>query len=180
MDSKIWRSILIWKSSVIESWNWDFPIPEYHKFLFALPLFLNFFFTFVFISSCVLIKWVLYHTSLFLFVCYPNLMTWGTGKHLTCKNISTADGFSVGKKRTKGRVTRSLPTQASGSLHPGRKEHVVSGNTLEQSFLIYSLSNKGPTFLQEPEGQDGLADVRSVSWPQRKFIHAFIHSFPKV
>lgn len=74
----------------------------------------------------------------------------------------------------------SLPTRAIGSLHPGRKAHMVSGNTLEQSFLIYSLSNKGPTFLQEPEGQDGLADVRSVSWLQRKFIHAFIHSLPKV
>lgn len=27
----------------------DFPIPEYHKFLFARPLFLNFFFTFLFL-----------------------------------------------------------------------------------------------------------------------------------
>lgn len=115
------------------------------------------------------------HTSaphFFPFVCVlPKSHDLGQQRHLTCKNISTVNG----EKRTKGQALLSLPTQATGSLHPGRKEHVGSGNTWEQSLLIYSLSNKGPTFLQEPEGQDGLAGVGSVSWPQRKFIHSFIH-----
>lgn len=84
------------------------------------------------------------------------------------------------REKKKGHVTLSLATQATGLLHPGRKEHMVAGNTLEQSLLIYSLSNKESTFPQGPKDQNGLADVRSVTGPQRKFIHSFIRSFPKV
>lgn len=50
---------------------------------------------------------------------------------------------------------------------------------LEKSLLIYSLSNKGPSFPQGPEDQNGLAAVRSISGSQRKFICSFIHSFQK-
>ena len=78
-----------------------------------------------------------------------------------------------------GHVTLSLPTQATGSLPPGRKERVVAGNTLEKSLLIYSLSNKGPSFPRGPEDQNGLAAVGSISGSQRKFICSFIHSFQK-
>lgn len=79
-----------------------------------------------------------------------------------------------GKKT--GHVTLSLPTQATGSLHPGRKECVVAGNTLEKSLLIYSPSNKGPSFPQGPEDQNGLAAVGGISGSQRKFICSFFHS----
>ena len=78
-----------------------------------------------------------------------------------------------------GHMTLSLPTQATGSRHPGRKERVVAGNTLEKSLLIYSPSNNGPSFPQGPEDQNGLAAVGSLSGSQRKFICSFIHSFQK-
>lgn len=54
---------------------------------------------------------------------------------------------------------------------------MVTGNTLEQSLLIYSLSNKGPTILQGLADQDGLADVRSVLAPQgNSFSHSCLHA----
>lgn len=108
-------------------------------------------------------------------VCVPVCVSQISGpehQDLTCENVSAVGGFSEGRK---GHAILSLPTEATGSLHPGRKKHTVAGNTLEQSLLIYSRSHKGPTFPQRPEGQKGLADVRSVSWPQRKCIHLFIH-----
>lgn len=81
------------------------------------------------------------------------------------------------KKRTKGHVTVSLPTRATGSLHPGRKEHMVSGNTLEQSFLIYSLSNKRPTFLfrNQRARMDGQMSGVFLGCKGNSFMPSFIH-----
>lgn len=78
----------------------------------------------------------------------------------------------MGKKRA---CDVELSNTATGSAHPGRKEHAVAGNTLEQFLIIYSLSNKGPAFAPRRGGQDGLANGRSVSGPQRKFIHSFVY-----
>ena len=140
----------------------------------SLSSIFDFFFHFsIFPSPCMLIKRAPYHTSFLWFVCDPNLVTWGTGKGLTCETISGVDRLSVGKK-DKGHRTPRLPTQATGSLEPGRKEHTVAGNTLEQSLLICSLSHRGPSFLQGAEGQDGLADVRVFLAPEE--MHTFIHS----
>lgn len=180
MDSKIYKYTLLWKYlETCLSWKLTlrflYPRVSYIV-LCTLSIFIFIFSSFYF-SLCADQTG---STPLFfpLAVCDPNLVAWGTGKHLACENISAVDGWGKKKKRkTKGHAIPSLLTQATGSLHPGRKKHVVAGNTLEQFLLIYSLSNKGPTILQGLEGQDGLADVRSTFGPRgNSFIHSCIHS----
>ena len=182
IDLKIWRYTLIWEHLVI------FLKRELKERIFLSQSIINFSF------HSLLYFWI----SFLVFCAYfslsndqmdsvphffPLVRVWPKSYDLElqqapnlCKSLCCY-GCLVGKR---GHVILSLPTQATVSLPPGRTEHAIAGNTLEQSLLIYSLSNKGPTFPQGPEGRNRLADVRSVSWPQRKFIHSFIHSFPKV
>jgi hypothetical protein len=94
-------------------------------------------------------------------------------------------GSQWGKKRTydiESSNTGNWVTASRKEMGGGGKEGQGSESRkhLEASLLIYSLGKKDTDLPQKPKGKSGLADVRSVSWPHRKFIHSFIHFFPKV
>lgn len=85
--------------------------------------------------------------------------------------------WMASRRELKGHAILSPPTQAPGSLHAGRKKHVVAGNTLWQCLLTYPPSHKGPAL---PGDHWARMDrqMSGVSQSQRRFIHLFIH-FPE-
>lgn len=184
MDSKIYKYTLLWKYlEILPQLKVDTKISLSQSIIHcALHSFYFYFIFFSFLFLFLLVCWSNgLHTTLLSSCCCVWPKSRGLGhrqapslwKHLCCWWVRKKK-----KKKTKGHAIPSLLTQATGSLHPGRKKHVVAGNTLEQSLLIYSLSNKGPTILQGLEGQDGLADVRSVFGPRgNSFMHSLTHSF---
>lgn len=110
-----------------------------------------------------LIKWAPHYTS-FLLLCDPDLTSWGTGRHLTCENISAADRFSVGKKDRRTRDTESSNT--GNWVTTSRKEGACGCRKHLGAILAYLFSKQQRANLSSGTRGPGWTGPRGNS-----FIH---------